>query len=377
MSRRRKLTDTQVAALPAKATRYTHADPELGSHYVRVFPSGAKSFVVVKQNKWTTIGDTKVWTIEKAREKARAILRNESTPDSVEEVVQLYYQKRVADLRTARTVESYLDIIKREFAGREFSSVKRGELIRLAEKTAERSGNRAAEYLLVTFGSLSRWHALRTEDYSSPVVRGMTKDFHGKARSRIFTDEEVRKVWKEAERRGDNFGALVRLLLLSGQRREKVASVKWTDLNGATWTIATEEREKGNGGELVLPEAALAIINARPRMGSNPYVLATRGGAHFCAFGREKRKFDVAVGFSDFTLHDLRRTARSLMARAGVLPHIAERTLGHAITGVEGTYDRHSYSEEKAQALRMLAGQIETIVNPPTGANITPLRKVS
>ena len=78
---------------------------------------------------------------------------------------------------------------------------------------------------------------------------------------------------------------------------------------------------------------------------------------------------------TDWTLHDLRRTARSLMSCAGVRPDIAERVLGHAIKGVEGIYDRHSYREEKAHALKALAGLIEKIVNPPA-TNVTPIRGV-
>ena len=82
---------------------------------------------------------------------------------------------------------------------------------------------------------------------------------------------------------------------------------------------------------------------------------------------KRKAAFDKrAVISKNWTVHDLRRTARSLMSRAGVRPDIAERVLGHAIKGVEGVYDRHSYREEKAHALKALAALIEKIVNPPT-----------
>ena len=70
------------------------------------------------------------------------------------------------------------------------------------------------------------------------------------------------------------------------------------------------------------------------------------------------------VQIASWVIHDLRRTARSLMARAGVRPDVAERVMGHAIQGVEGVYDRHHYREEKATALRKLASLIERIVNP-------------
>jgi hypothetical protein len=76
---------------------------------------------------------------------------------------------------------------------------------------------------------------------------------------------------------------------------------------------------------------------------------------------------------ADWVLHDLRRTARSLMSRAGVLPHVSERVLGHAIPGVEGVYDRHSYDTEKAHALLQLAALVETIINPPSG-NVVPMQ---
>jgi integrase len=73
----------------------------------------------------------------------------------------------------------------------------------------------------------------------------------------------------------------------------------------------------------------------------------------------------VEIGLlPNWTLHDLRRTAKTLMARAGVRPDISERVLGHVIAGVEGTYDRHSYADEKRDALEKLAAMIERILNP-------------
>ena len=77
-----------------------------------------------------------------------------------------------------------------------------------------------------------------------------------------------------------------------------------------------------------------------------------------------KRTFDRKCPTAPWTFHDLRRTAKSLMARAGVLPHTSERVLGHAIGGVEGVYDRHSYLDEKADALKALASLISTILAP-------------
>jgi len=90
-----------------------------------------------------------------------------------------------------------------------------------------------------------------------------------------------------------------------------------------------------------------------------------RSGDQVRSFANAKAALDRAAPIGAWRLHDLRRTARSLMSRAGVLPHISERVLGHAQQGVEGIYDRHSYSEEKAHALKALAGLIENILSPP------------
>src|SRR5262249_26414329 len=112
---------------------------------------------------------------------------------------------------------------------------------------------------------------------------------------------------------------------------------------------------------------ALALIELQPRDGSR-YVFRTSAAA------KQKKRFDRQTGTSGWTLHDCRRTARSLMSRAGISSEHAERCLGHVIGGVAGIYDRHHYQPEMQRAYEALAAQIELIVNPPKG-NVTPLRK--
>jgi len=210
------------------------------------------------------------------------------------------------------------------------------------------------------------WYAARHDDYQPPIARGMRRtDPAARARERILDDDEIRAVWAAAES-GGSFGALVRLALLTAQRREKLAAMRWEDVSiEGEWRIPTEEREKGNPGWLMLPDAALAIVKAQRRLGSNAYVFPGRGSGHINGFSKSKRALDANLsGIDPWTIHDLRRTARSLMSRAGVRPDISERVLGHVITGVEGVYDRHQYREEKADALARLAGLIGTILAP-------------
>ena len=123
------------------------------------------------------------------------------------------------------------------------------------------------------------------------------------------------------------FGAFVRVALLTGQRRQKVIGMKWDDISAdGEWSIPVAKREKSTAGSLMLPQTAIDIIHAQPRFASNPYVFAGVGTNPIGGMSKRKRRFDKQAGLSGWTIHDLRRTARSLMSRAGVRPDIAERS---------------------------------------------------
>ncbi len=146
--------------------------------------------------------------------------------------------------------------------------------------------------------------------------------------------------------------------------------MRWEDLDGNVWKIRTEEREKGNAGELVLPEAVLAVLGER----GAGLVFPGRTDKKISGWSKHKKLLDNRSGVTGWCFHDLRRTARSLMSRARVRGDIAERVLGHELQGVERVYDRHAYRDEKAHALKALAGVIELILQEP-GENVVGLRK--
>lgn len=205
-----------------------------------------------------------------------------------------------------------------------------------------------------------------------PLVKGMHRNNGSDhKRQRVLTDDEVRALWKAAD---GTFGALLKTALLTAQRKDKVATMKWDDIADGVWTIPSE-REKSNAGSLQLPQAVLHIVNAQPRIAGNPYVFsASKGNGPFNSFSQRKEELDKKLPrMPRWHIHDLRRTAKTLMARAGVRPDISERVLGHVIGGVEGVYDQHDYDNEKAHALVQLASQIEQIINPPPKAKVAQL----
>ena len=217
--------------------------------------------------------------------------------------------------------------------------------------------------MLAVLRAAANWLRDREDSYAPPFggIRSRVA-LQDRKRSRILNDDELRGVWHAADAAG-SYGALVKLLLLSGQRRDKVRTLRWSDVApDGTWTIRTEKREKGNPGVLKLSKLALAIIaRAAPRSGQPSHLRRQQGRSNSSSTARRPRSTRPAASAAGgFTTCDERRAR--LLSRAGVRPDIAERVLGHAVGDIEAIYDRHDYHEEKADALRKLAALIERIV---------------
>jgi integrase len=374
---RKTLTDKSIAALKPRDKLYAYPDPQLPGHYIRVSPIGGKTFVAVTRDpngkqKWVTVGKAHLIGIDEARAKAREVInrvkggQRVEGPESFQEVGKTWFARHVEakKLISAREIRRYLDNhILPAWGGREFASIGRGDITKLLDNIEDNSGPVAADKVLAIVSGMCRWYATRVDSYNSPIIRGMRRSSNKeRARTRILSDDEIRLVWSKSE---GTFGDLVKLLLLTAQRRHKVLTMKWEDVSDdGVWTVANgNSREKGTGHELILPKVALNIIRARPRLASNDYVFAGPGKSYYQSYARGKVALDKATGpLPHWTLHDLRRTARSLMSRIGIRSEVAENLLGHVQPGIVGVYDRHKYVEEKAQALRQLAGLIESIL---------------
>ncbi len=145
-----------------------------------------------------------------------------------------------------------------------------------------------------------------------------------------------------------------------------------SELDGADWLIPAA-RYKGKHDHLIpLSATAQKIIENVPIIDGSDYVFTTTGRHPATDFATKKQQFDKLCGVTGWRLHDLRRTSRSLMSRAGVNADHAERCLGHVIGGVRGTYDRHEYHREKQAAFEELAALVERIVE--LRDNVTALR---
>jgi integrase len=390
MTRRPKLSDRQIAALPRKTRRYIVADPEQRSHYLRVPVSGPVVYTAVVKVRgkatWKAIATTDEIGIDEARERVREIVKRvksgrppveppKPAPQTVAAVAENWL-RRVVEAGRHRTAAEKRRIITRyiipAIGERDFVELRRSDIALLLDQIQDNHGPQMADSVLATLRAIAGWVQSRSEDYRPPFVRGMKRTpKQQSARSCILSDDELQRVWRVAGEAG-GYGALVRISLLTAQRRSKVVGLRWADVDvDGVWNIPSAEREKGNAGRLQLPQIARDIIEAQPKLAGSPFIFAV----HPLSLGRAKRKLDQASGVTGWVLHDLRRTARSLMSRAGVQSEIAERVLGHVVGGVRGIYDRHEYFEEKGHALRQLAALIERIVNPPIDNVIIDMRE--
>jgi integrase len=315
---------------------------------------------------WKVLG--KAALVRKVHSTVEAIRtgKNLDGPQNFAHVFEEFMVRYVAEkkLRTAGAIRrSITNHVLPVWGSRDFASIQRTDVTKLLDTVQDKSGKPMADKILTVVSKMCSWHQARHHDYVSPIVKGMRRsDPNARARTRILKDDEIRIIWKAAEANGA-FGAFLRMALLTGQRASKVLNMRWDQIEGNVWHIPAEAREKGNGGDLVLPQQAMDILNSDSvrRFDGCAYVF-TLTGSGVLDDSSAKRSFDAKAPIAHWTLHDLRRTAKSLMSRAGVPWHSSERVLGHTIKGVEGIYDRHDYLEQKADGLRKLAGLISSIL---------------
>jgi integrase len=373
MLRSKRLDDDGVAKIKTPQKRVTIPDPECRGHYIRVTPTGTKSFWAVARDPsgkqhWQLIGAADSMKIEDARDKARKVIRSiraavggEVAKDSSFEGVALdWFERHVVKngLRSGRNQGSYLrKLIIPAFAGMEFVDVRRKHITALLDQIEDRHGVRQSDYGLSIISGICTWYAKRDEDYSSPIVRGMKRQ--GKNdRDRVLTNSEIRTLWNQAD---GLFGNFTKLALLTGQRKDKLLTMRFDDVRNGVWNIPIEVREKGNGEQLRLPTMALEVIREQRKLyPTSPFVFGDV--KPLTKLKRMKAAFDTKHGMAAWWFHDLRRTARTIMAAVGVTDLVAELVLGHVQKGIQKVYNRHDYVDEKAAALEKLAARLSDII---------------
>ncbi len=404
-----KITKRAVDSLVATDGRLFVTDTDLAGFGMIVTPAGSKSYIVeyrpgaggrAAPKRRVTIGQHgSPWTPDTARDEAKRILglvaagrdpaaektdarRKEGT--TVEQIATAFIEKycKARQKSWQETERVFRNDVYPAFGSKPVEEVTRQDIVRLIDAIAERGpimANRTLAYVRKFFN----WCIERGYITATPCA-GIKPPGAAKARERVLDDDELAEVWRAAEAIGGNWKAVVKLLILTAQRRDEVVSMRWDelDLDSANWTLPGERTKNKRGHEVPLVATAVAALQGVHRLTGCPYVFSTTGMTAMSGLSRAKSRLDAAIAearakagnaepMPGWTFHDLRRTATTGMARLGIHPHVADAILNHktgAIQGVAATYNRFGYLEERRRALEAWERHVMGVIEGRTTA---------
>ena len=279
---------------------------------------------------------------------------------------------------------------------RPIREISRAEVHELLDEIISEGSPVAANRVLAAIRKMFAWAASRDIIAASPCA-GVSPPTGETSRDRVLLDDELRLILRGADAIGWPFGPVTKLLVLTLQRRNEVAEMNRSELRtqDRLWVIPKERVKNGEEHEVPLPVAALDLLDDLPKIGQSGLIFTVTGDAPISGFSRAKRRLDAeilklqkadAVANGDdpeeveplphWTLHDLRRTGASGMARLGIHLPVIEKVLNHisgSFRGVVGVYQRHSFSDEKRKALEAWASHIDSLVSGKRLNNVVSL----
>jgi integrase len=373
-----KLTKSLVAALPPGSALW---DTEVRGFGVRRQTAGTFFYLrctIGGRQRMKSIGRFgSPWTVEQARKHALQALGQvvsgddpfeaKIAGDSFAEAVEVYLTRKQSAFigRTHHDVARYLRVRFRPLASRPLGEISRKDIAACLATIEQASGpasrNRARTALSAFFS-----FAIAEGFVETNPVQGTGKAAEA-SRDRVLSDSELAMVWNALPTSA--YGDLVWLLMLTGQRRQELGGLRWSEVNltDRLITLPAERCKNGRAHTIPLSEPALAILAARARNGE---LVFGQGRSGYGAWADGKAALDrrLGPGFQPFVLHDARRTVASGMARLGVNLPVIEKLLNHvsgSFAGIVGTYQRYDFAEEKRQAMDKWASHLLSVVAAP------------
>jgi integrase len=357
-----RLTELSVKNARAIETQYVLWDASLPNFGVRVSPGGTKNFIVMLglARERVSIGRYPIITLAAAREKAKELLAarilGEPQAKTIRfaEAFEIFKEQHCARKKpsTKRGYERIINVhFLPKFREERLSDISTEMITRNTDKLADTPGEQS--HVLAVARMFFRWAVQRRLIKNSPLD-GIQVSI-GAARDRVLNDAELVAVWHAADQYP--FGSIVRLLILTGQRRGEIGALKREYLNIKERTITLPAALTKNGRTHTFPYGDLtaSIVQTLPRLNSE-FLFPARGNyeAPFSGWSRCKEVLeDTMSGVQPWTLHDLRRTFATNHAALGTPPHVTERLLNHVsgtISGVAAIYNRFQYRHEMCEA---------------------------
>ena len=326
-----------------------------------------------------------------AREAAKA--KREAEGDLVENVVSQFIE-RYAKTKTRDWRETER-LLKRDVAerwpGKCLREITKPMVHAMLDAIADRGSPIAANRVLAQLKVMCKWAVGRGIISASPCdgVSAPSSE-RGRARERVLSDEELRLVWKAADSIGWPFGPIVKLLALTGARRDEVAQMEWReiDFDRALWTLPASRSKNRREHAIPLSDMALDVLRSLPRIERSGFVFTTNARTPVSGFSKAKPALDRAMDelagegaspIPGWVLHDLRRTVATNLQRLGVRLEVTESVLNHVSgsrAGIVGVYQKHDYAAEKRAALDAWTRRLDAIVTGASATNVVELATV-
>jgi integrase len=399
-----RLTVKNVEAMRPGAERREIPDAHMPGLYLVLQPSGAKSWAVRYRHRRIsrkhTIGAYPALGLKDARELGAKALRavaegrdpgrekllaRSAKADSVERVVEEFLERHVRRSNRPRTAQGTERLLRQHvlphWRGRMVHDITRRNVLDILDRVVDGGAPITANRVFAAVRKFFNWCTARDILAASPCA-GVKPPTAERARDRVLSDDELRLVWAAADKLGGTFGPLVKLLALTGQRRDEVARMRHNELNldARLWTLPAERTKNNKPHEVPLSNATLPVLGSVPRIAGSPFVLATNGGASpISGYSEGKRRLDALLpaDMPAWRLHDLRRTCASGLARLGINLPVIEKVLNHSsgsFAGIVGVYQKHSFADEKRQALEAWGNFVEALVEGKPTSKIVRLR---
>jgi integrase len=363
------LNDIVLRSLaPLPRGQFVAWDSKLSGFGCRVSQGGTKTFILKHRNRRITLGRYPVLSLADARNEAKRILaeftlgRLRPQPMSMQKATGLFIEEKSKSSRPS-TVASYERLLEKHFPFTgQLTDVSHNDVVHRLNrlKTTPAEYNHALTGGKVFFN----WCLKRRLVTENPFF-GIAPNAR-QSRTRVLSDDELRNVWNAAGEAGV-FGTIVRLLMLSGQRRGEIAGLKKAYIDAKSRIITLPASLTKNGREHSFPYEHLTaeLLQAIPGH-DRPYLLSADGRQNsFVGWAKGKRELDKACPMEHWTLHDLRRTYATGLAELGVAPHVIEKLLNHVtgtISGVAAIYNRFKYQDEMRKAIKLWEARLHGLI---------------
>ena len=303
--------------------------------------------------------------------------------DNVEAAVASFLELhayRKTRLNSARATEySFNRFVLPAWRGRPVASITRRDVIDLIESVAV-DAPYSANRLLAALSKFFNWLRGRDVLSVSPAV-GVERPHKEIARQRTLDDGELSALWRACEGEGP-LGAALRLMILTGCRRNEASKMPWAELDRKRrlWRLPSERTKNERPHEIPLSSQVWAILDALPQINGSEFVFTTDGRTPIVGWAKVKARISAKAGLDATTwrLHDLRRTAASGMQRLGVSVPVVEKALNHqggVFRGIVSTYQTHDYADDVCIAFQKWGDHVADLVSDRKPSTVVRLRK--